>query len=250
MLHAKPTAAQLPKGGRLPGTISSPEVEEEQQDRGSASDLEEPPVTDTVGKACKRHLSEREGALGQDHSLSPPRGPHPLCNCNREAEAGPDPARSLRQVWGLRPSSGRAGVTTSGAGACGPHRQSGACGQTPRTHRVANGCRAHILTESDIAEGESSHGSSHSKAQDHVELEAGHKGCGQTEECEEQQLHEDSGLAANPGGRRGQGQAGRCEGRKPGRPSPALPHALCEGGHVAPPKEPYLRETSDPVPGV
>lgn len=76
----------------LLGSTSSPEVEEEQQDRCSARYLEKPPVSDAIGESCQHHLPHGEGALGQDHGLRPPRGPHPLCNCaNREVEGRPAP---------------------------------------------------------------------------------------------------------------------------------------------------------------
>lgn len=110
---------------------------------------------------------------------------------------------------------------------------------------MAKGFKAQILTEGDIAEGIPSNGSSHSKAQDHVELKAGHEGCGQTKDGEEEQLHQDSGLAANPGGRRGQVRAGCSEGKEARETQPCPPpRSLWEGGHMATPWEPHGRETS------
>lgn len=69
------------------GNISSPEAEE-QKDRCSASNLEESPVLDAIGKSCKSHLPQGEGALCQDHSLDPPQGPHPLCNWRQRLRLG------------------------------------------------------------------------------------------------------------------------------------------------------------------
>ena len=44
----------------------------------------------------------------------------------------------------------------------------------------------------------------HRKAQDHVELKAGHEGCAHAKDGEEKQLHQESGLVANPGVAKGQ----------------------------------------------
>jgi hypothetical protein len=69
---AAPTTVLLTKGGLLMASVSSPEVEEEQEDRCSAGDLKEPPVADTIGQTCQNHLPKCKVGLGQDYGLSPP----------------------------------------------------------------------------------------------------------------------------------------------------------------------------------